>query len=236
MSAAAIETAPDIGEAMRTKLAGFVATLRDNGFAVGLAEARDALMLLASPAARLPSSLKPAFRALFVGRPFRLAEIRRAVRGLLERPAYAPHGIRERRRRGRMQNGRAGCRNAGAPSGSPGAPDEAQLGGGEEGAAEGRGRPGGRFPKRGACLHRHPPRRRSRRDREDACAGSAACEAHARAARPARAAPPRAAGASTSAAPSIAASRMAARRSSFSGGSARRSRSASSSSSTRPAR
>ena len=50
---------------MRTKLAGFVATLRDNGFTVGMAESRDALSLLASPAARRPATLQPAFRALF---------------------------------------------------------------------------------------------------------------------------------------------------------------------------
>jgi uncharacterized protein with von Willebrand factor type A (vWA) domain len=50
---------------MRTKLAGFVATLRDNGFTVGMAESRDALSLLASPAAQRPATLRPAFRALF---------------------------------------------------------------------------------------------------------------------------------------------------------------------------
>jgi uncharacterized protein len=54
-----------IGEKMRTKLAGFVATLRDNGFTVGMAESRDALSLLASPVARRPAALRPAFRALF---------------------------------------------------------------------------------------------------------------------------------------------------------------------------
>lgn len=47
------------------RLVGFVRTLRDNGFAVGLAESRDALAVLASPAASRPSLLKPAFRALF---------------------------------------------------------------------------------------------------------------------------------------------------------------------------
>jgi uncharacterized protein with von Willebrand factor type A (vWA) domain len=39
--------------------------LRDNGFQVGLAETRDALAILASPAAVRPSLLKPALRALF---------------------------------------------------------------------------------------------------------------------------------------------------------------------------
>ena len=47
------------------RLAGFARSLRDNGFKVGLAETRDALSLLTSPAAQRPSSLKPALRALF---------------------------------------------------------------------------------------------------------------------------------------------------------------------------
>src|SRR5258708_36025606 len=49
----------------RRRLAGFTRTLRDNGFRVGLAETRDALQVLASPAALRPTSLKPALRALF---------------------------------------------------------------------------------------------------------------------------------------------------------------------------
>jgi uncharacterized protein with von Willebrand factor type A (vWA) domain len=54
-----------VGKQMRTKLAGFVHTLRDNGFTVGLAETRDALSILTTPAATKPSSLRPALRALF---------------------------------------------------------------------------------------------------------------------------------------------------------------------------
>ena len=54
-----------IGEPARRRLAGFARTLRDNGFRIGLAETRDALQVLASPAARRPASLKPALRALF---------------------------------------------------------------------------------------------------------------------------------------------------------------------------
>src|ERR1700726_50391 len=49
----------------RRRLAGFARTLRDNGFRVGLAETRDALAVLASPAALRPTSLKPALRSLF---------------------------------------------------------------------------------------------------------------------------------------------------------------------------
>jgi uncharacterized protein with von Willebrand factor type A (vWA) domain len=54
-----------IGAGTRRRLAGFARTLRDNGFKVGLAESRDAVAVLASPAAARPSSLKPALRALF---------------------------------------------------------------------------------------------------------------------------------------------------------------------------
>jgi uncharacterized protein with von Willebrand factor type A (vWA) domain len=49
----------------RHRLAGFVRSLRDNGFHVGLAETRDALQVLASTAAVRPASLKSALRALF---------------------------------------------------------------------------------------------------------------------------------------------------------------------------
>jgi uncharacterized protein with von Willebrand factor type A (vWA) domain len=49
----------------RRRLAGFGRTLRDNGFRIGLAETRDALAILTSPAAIQPTLLKPALRALF---------------------------------------------------------------------------------------------------------------------------------------------------------------------------
>jgi uncharacterized protein with von Willebrand factor type A (vWA) domain len=49
----------------RRRLAGFARTLRDNGYRVGLAETRDALQVLASPAALRSTSLRPALRALF---------------------------------------------------------------------------------------------------------------------------------------------------------------------------
>jgi uncharacterized protein with von Willebrand factor type A (vWA) domain len=57
--------AEDIGAPARRRLAGFARTLRDNGFKVGLAETRDALAVLVSPAAARPSALKPALRSLF---------------------------------------------------------------------------------------------------------------------------------------------------------------------------
>jgi uncharacterized protein with von Willebrand factor type A (vWA) domain len=53
-----------IGAAMRARLAGFAQTLRNNGFKVGLAETRDALSTLVSPAAKRPPSLKAAWRSL----------------------------------------------------------------------------------------------------------------------------------------------------------------------------
>jgi uncharacterized protein with von Willebrand factor type A (vWA) domain len=54
-----------LGAPMRRRLAGFARTLRDNGFRAGLAETRDALQLLTSPAALRATSLRPALRALF---------------------------------------------------------------------------------------------------------------------------------------------------------------------------
>ena len=65
MAEAAFSCPEIVGAPMRRRLAGFARTLRDNGFKAGLAETRDALAILASPAAARPSSLKPALRALF---------------------------------------------------------------------------------------------------------------------------------------------------------------------------
>ena len=55
----------DLGDAPRVRLAGFAATLRGAGFAVGRAETLDAARLLASPAADRPDRLRAAMRALF---------------------------------------------------------------------------------------------------------------------------------------------------------------------------
>ena len=66
MPAAAVTNfAGSIGDGARRRLAGFAHTLRDNGFKIGLAETRDALAILVSPAASRRSSLKPALRSLF---------------------------------------------------------------------------------------------------------------------------------------------------------------------------
>ena len=68
MRARAIDGPEDVGAAIRTRLAGFIRTLRDNGFKVGLAEAGDALRVLAAPGLERPSAAKPALRALLCGR------------------------------------------------------------------------------------------------------------------------------------------------------------------------
>jgi uncharacterized protein with von Willebrand factor type A (vWA) domain len=59
---------PGPGPAMRRRLAGFVLTLRDAGFVIGQAEAGDAALLMASPLAERPESLRAGFRALFASR------------------------------------------------------------------------------------------------------------------------------------------------------------------------
>lgn len=58
----------DLGPAIRFRLAGFLRTLRDAGFKVGLAESRDALAVLAAEGAERASAVRPALRALFCGR------------------------------------------------------------------------------------------------------------------------------------------------------------------------
>jgi uncharacterized protein with von Willebrand factor type A (vWA) domain len=60
--------AEDVGPAIRLRLSGFVRTLRENGFKVGLAETRDALALLSDAGMDRPTSVRPALRALFCSR------------------------------------------------------------------------------------------------------------------------------------------------------------------------
>ncbi|CTQ54428.1 VWA domain containing CoxE-like protein [Roseibium album] len=68
MSALILETREDVGAALRMRLAGFVHSLRNSGFKVGLAETRDALTLMRSQLSARPGLLKGAFRSLFCGR------------------------------------------------------------------------------------------------------------------------------------------------------------------------
>jgi uncharacterized protein len=141
MGKAAPATADPIGAVMRRRLAAFVRTLRDNGFAVGLAESRDALAVLASPAASRLSSLRPALRALFAADRSdwqKFDEIFAAFwsgRGMRNREVAASAGVGrglDRRRTG-TQRGREGM---------AGLPDQLQRGEGADGAidADGRGR------------------------------------------------------------------------------------------------
>ncbi len=59
---------PEPGAALRHRFAGFVRVLRDNGFAVGLAESADALRLLADPGLDRPAVARAGLRALLASR------------------------------------------------------------------------------------------------------------------------------------------------------------------------
>ncbi|ASP32836.1 VWA domain-containing protein [Labrenzia sp. VG12] len=63
-----LESREEIGAVLRMRLAGFVRSLRDSGFKVGLAETDDAMALIRSSMLHRPASLKVAFRTLFCGR------------------------------------------------------------------------------------------------------------------------------------------------------------------------
>jgi uncharacterized protein with von Willebrand factor type A (vWA) domain len=65
---ALIDDASGPGPAMRRRLAGFVRTLRDSGFAIGQAEAQDAARLVISPLAERPERLRSGMKALFASR------------------------------------------------------------------------------------------------------------------------------------------------------------------------
>jgi uncharacterized protein len=124
----------------RRQLAGFTHTLRDNGFRVGLAETRDALQILASPAAIKPSALKPALRALFCATHSdweRFDDIFDAF--------WRGHGMRSRQVLSQMSSmGHAPGRRlaeANVPSEALKLPDRPERrSGGEEQFADGRGR------------------------------------------------------------------------------------------------
>ncbi|WP_299813078.1 VWA domain-containing protein [uncultured Roseibium sp.] len=68
MTALPLDTVEDIGAILRYRLAGFVRSLRDSGFKVGLAETNDALRLLNTPIMNRSGSLRAAYRSLFCGR------------------------------------------------------------------------------------------------------------------------------------------------------------------------
>ncbi|QDG75968.1 VWA domain-containing protein [Labrenzia sp. PHM005] len=68
MTSLSLKTRNDLGAALRVRLAGFVRSLRDSGYKVGLGETEDAVKLLRSEALKRPQILKEAFRALFCAR------------------------------------------------------------------------------------------------------------------------------------------------------------------------
>ena len=126
----------DLGASARQRLAGFAQVLRANGFKVGIAETRDALAILGSPAAARPSSLEAALRALFCATHSdweKFDEIFQAFwRGT--RRAQSLTGSAD----GKPPSRRLA--DAGAAQGAAGQPDHVQRLGGDDGAAEGRGR------------------------------------------------------------------------------------------------
>jgi uncharacterized protein with von Willebrand factor type A (vWA) domain len=117
-----------VGPRMLECLAGFNATLRDNGFAVGLAEASDAARILASPLVARPNWLSQAFRALYCssadewqkfGEIFSAYWLQRGVRRVTRLSGVAPRqGPRTLRQ----------LAAAGAPQGEPQASEPPQRG------------------------------------------------------------------------------------------------------------
>jgi len=63
-----LEEMDEVSRLVSSKLAAFLRTLRDNGFPVGLAEGRDATVLMASGYAAKPNLLRSAFKHLFSAR------------------------------------------------------------------------------------------------------------------------------------------------------------------------
>src|ERR1700760_3977662 len=63
-----LEEMDEVSRLVSSKLAAFLRTLRDNGFAVGLAEGRDAAALMAGGYAAKPGLLRSALKHLFSAR------------------------------------------------------------------------------------------------------------------------------------------------------------------------
>jgi uncharacterized protein with von Willebrand factor type A (vWA) domain len=130
----------DAGKSILARLAGFTATLRDNGFAVGLAEAADAARILASPFAARPALLGAALRSLFCASAeewkkfdeiFGAYWLRHGVKRVTKLAGTAPKGPRTLRQ----------LAEAGAPRGEPSAADAPQRqGDAEANPADRRGR------------------------------------------------------------------------------------------------
>jgi uncharacterized protein with von Willebrand factor type A (vWA) domain len=125
---------------MLSRLAGFTATLRDNGFAIGLAEAGDAARILASPLAERRADLAPAFRALFCSDAeewrkfdeiFAAYWLGRGIKRVTKlsgaAPRQAPRTLRQ-------------LSEAGAPKGEPQAAEAPRQADGSDNPADRRGR------------------------------------------------------------------------------------------------
>src|SRR5579871_4417129 len=66
--AGGIDDIDEVSRLVSQRLAAFLRTLRDNGFAVGLSEGRDAAALMASGYAARPALLRSALKHLFSAR------------------------------------------------------------------------------------------------------------------------------------------------------------------------
>ena len=129
------------GPAMRTRLAGFVATLRGAGLVIGQAEAQDAATLLASPLAERPQVFQSALKALFCSRHSDLARFDETFeafwrgRGVKQAMRVSSNAVAARSPR-KFEAGPGGDRLASMPESASGdAPEGASAGG--------RGRKGG---------------------------------------------------------------------------------------------
>ena len=142
MGALAIGDAGGPGPAMRRRLAGFAATLRMAGFAIGQAEVQDAARVLATPLGERPERLKGALQALFCSRHSDLARYGDLFdafwrgRGAKRAAKITAHGLAARSPR-KFEAG------PGAGDAREALPETAYAPGPEDGAAEGRGRKGG---------------------------------------------------------------------------------------------
>jgi uncharacterized protein len=130
------------GALMRRRLAGFIATLRGAGFAIGHAESADAARVIASPGADRPESLCPALRALFCSRQTELARFEELFtafwrgRGIRQATRIAAHGGQAKAPR-RFEAG------PGVAISDAALPERSLAEGPRDGAADGRGRRGG---------------------------------------------------------------------------------------------
>jgi uncharacterized protein with von Willebrand factor type A (vWA) domain len=130
------------GSSMRRRLAGFVATLRGAGFAIGHAETADAARVIASPAADRPHGLCIALRALFCSRQTELARFDELFAAF-----WRGRGVRQAMRiavdGGRTKAPRRFEAGPGAAHSPAGLPERSLAEGPEDGASDGRGRRGG---------------------------------------------------------------------------------------------